>query len=243
MIESKTSNVKYSIIISYRDRKSHLEILLPRLQELFDNTDYEIIVAEQNDTDKFQKNSLYNLAVEYTTGDILIFHDVDYYPTENVSYYTTENIPLYPIRNVIFLNEENQPRSFNDIPYGYRNFSVDVGDHSGGVFVIHKKLFYKINGFNPYYKGWGKEDDDTRDRIRLLGYEWHRNDVGLFYALHHTDNKPKDDDIDFINNHYLLANLKNTLHLGYKQVSANVEKFMLNDIIWLKIKDFTYENS
>ena len=50
----------YSIIISYRNRESHLETLLPRLEEVFKGKEYEIIIAEQDDNDKFQKNSLYN---------------------------------------------------------------------------------------------------------------------------------------------------------------------------------------
>ena len=47
------SEIEYSIIIPYRNRKTHLEILLPRLQEFFNNESYEIIVSEQNDNDNF----------------------------------------------------------------------------------------------------------------------------------------------------------------------------------------------
>ena len=234
--------MEYSIIISYRDRVEHLTTLLPRLKEIFKNKKYKIIVAEQDDNDKFQKNSLYNLAVSKSTGDILIFHDVDYIPEINVNYYTDSTTPLYPVRRVLFLGSDNQPRDINDIPGGYRNFINDVGDHSGGVFVLHKDLFYKMNGLNPYYIGWGKEDDDTRDRLRLLGYTWKRNEEGLFYGLYHTHNYPEDGDVDFINNHTLLSQLKNNLHLGYKNVNAELEEFKTDDgIKWLKIKNFIYD--
>jgi len=242
MTESQTSNVKYSIIISYRNRESHLSMLLPRLIELFDGKSYEIIVAEQDNEEKFQKNALYNLAVQRAKGELLIFHDVDYYPTDNVLYDTVPDVPLYPINNVVFLNEDNEQRNIADIPGGYQNFHITVGDHSGGVFVIHRDLFYKMNGLNPYYIGWGKEDDDTRDRLRLLGYTWKRNTDGTFLGLYHTDNKPADTDTDFINNHYLLANLKNTLNLGYKQVTADVDEYNASGTRWLKIKNFKYEN-
>jgi predicted glycosyltransferase involved in capsule biosynthesis len=240
MIESQ--DIKYSIIISYRNREEHLSVLLPRLKEIFDNKSYEIIIAEQDNDEKFQKNSLYNIATQKATGDIFIFHDVDYYPSGDVSYYTTSDIPLYPVRNLIFLNQEGTQRDFDDIPEGYRNFHHNVGDHSGGVFVLHRELFYKMNGLNPYYKGWGKEDDDTRDRLRVLGYNWKRNEEGLFYGLYHIHNYPEHDDIDFINNHILLSQLKNNLHLGYKNVSADLEEFKAdNDTKWLKIKNFKYE--
>ena len=240
MIESQ--DIKYSIIISYRNREEHLSVLLPRLKEIFDNKSYEIIIAEQDNDEKFQKNSLYNIATQKATGDIFIFHDVDYYPSGDVSYYTTPDIPLYPVRNLIFLNQEGTQRDFDDIPEGYRNFHQNVGDHSGGVFVLHRELFYKMNGLNPYYKGWGKEDDDTRDRLRVLGYNWKRNEEGLFYGLYHIHNYPEHDDIDFLNNHILLSQLKNNLHLGYKNVSADLEEFKAdNNTKWLKIKNFKYE--
>jgi hypothetical protein len=240
MIESQ--DINYSIIISYRNREEHLSVLLPRLKEIFDNKSYEIIIAEQDNDEKFQKNSLYNIATQKATGDIFIFHDVDYYPSGDVSYYTTPDIPLYPVRNLIFLNQEGTQRDFDDIPEGYRNFHQNVGDHSGGVFVLHRELFYKMNGLNPYYKGWGKEDDDTRDRLRLLGYNWKRNEEGLFYGLYHIHNYPEHDDIDFLNNHILLSQLKNNLHLGYKNVSADLEEFKAdNNTKWLKIKNFKYE--
>ena len=239
---TESQDIKYSIIISYRNREEHLSILLPRLKEIFINTSYEIIIAEQDNDEKFQKNSLYNIATQKATGDLFIFHDVDYYPGNNVSYYTTSDIPLYPVRNLIFLNQEGTQRDFNDIPEGYRNFHQNVGDHSGGVCVLHRELFYKMNGLNPYYKGWGKEDDDTRNRLRLLGYNWKRNEEGVFYGLYHVHNYPEHDDVDFINNHILLSQLKNNLHLGYKNVNADVEEFKTdNNIKWLKIKNFKYE--
>ena len=239
---TESQDIKYSIIISYRNREEHLSILLPRLKEIFINTSYEIIIAEQDNDEKFQKNSLYNIATQKATGDLFIFHDVDYYPGDDVSYYTTSDIPLYPVKNLIFLNQEGTQRDFDDIPEGYRNFHQNVGDHSGGVFVLHRELYYKMNGLNPYYKGWGKEDDDTRDRLRLLGYNWKRNEEGVFYGLYHVHNYPEHDDVDFINNHILLSQLENNLHLGYKNVSADLEEFKTdNNIKWLKIKNFKYE--
>jgi len=225
--------MKYSIIIPYRDREEHLQKLLPRLREIFSNEKYEIIVIEQDDTDKFQKNSLYNLAAKKSNGELLIFHDVDYYPASDVSYDTDELVK--------FLDENDTERSYNDIPGGYRNFDVTVGDHSGGVFVLHRNLFEKIGGLNPYYKGWGKEDDDTRERLRFHGYEWKRNNDGLFYALYHEDSKPQDDDTDFIRNHILLSQLKNCIDYGYNDVSADVTEFNADtDLRWIKINNFHY---
>ena len=79
--------MKYSIIITYRDREKHLSQLLPVLQKKFQDKDYEIIISEQDDDKKFRKNDLYNIAVrDYSNGDVLIFHDVDYVPDNEVTY-------------------------------------------------------------------------------------------------------------------------------------------------------------
>lgn len=235
--------IEYSFIIPYRDREEHLSKLLPRLQSIMENKSYEIVIVEQDDTDKFQKNSLYNLAVEHTNGRILIFHDVDYYPGENISYDTEVGVPFYPVGKVYFLDQNDQPRDLQDIPAGYQNFHNSVGDHSGGVFVLSRELFEKTNGLNPYYKGWGKEDDDTRDRLRLFGYTWNRNEDGIFYALYHEDSKPADSDQDFINNHILLNNLRQNLQLGKGNVKADVDVYEFDkDVKWLKVKNFVYED-
>ena len=53
--------MKYSIIITYRDREKHLSQLLPVLQKKFQDKDYEIIISEQDDNKKFRKNDLYNI--------------------------------------------------------------------------------------------------------------------------------------------------------------------------------------
>jgi hypothetical protein len=233
--------MKYSIIITYRNREEHLSTLLPRLKDVFVNESYEIIIAEQDNDEKFQKNSLYNIASTYAKGELLVFHDVDYYPSDDVSYDTDEQTPLYPVRRVVFLDKEGEFRVESDIPSGYRNFKYDVGDHSGGVFVLSKTLFEKINGLNPYYKGWGMEDDDTRQRIRYHGYEWKRNENGLFFSLHHEDSRPLDSDTDFQNNMRLLMNQYNILTSGRTNVTADVDSYEVDEVTtWLKITNFQY---
>ena len=235
--------MKYSIIITYRNREKHLEMLLPKLTEIFKDEEYEIIISEQDNNEKFQKNSLYNLAVRKAKGNILVFHDVDYYPAENVSYFTEGDIPFYPVGKVIFLDKDNKQRNNEDIPAGYRNFHLSVGDHSGGVFVMTRELFDKTNPLNPFFKGWGKEDDATRDRLRYLGYNWKRNHDGLFYALYHEDSKPDDNDEDFINNTKLYMSLSENKDIGINNVKGKVEEYNMpgyDKVRWLKVKKFIY---
>jgi hypothetical protein len=232
-----------SIIIPYRNREEHLSILLPALTEKFQNEDYEIIVAEQNDDEKFRLSSLYNIAFKYASGDLLIFHDVDYVPSENVSYQLKNNNPTYPVRQVVFLNNDLTLKNYNDIPAGYRHFKQDVGNHWGGVFMMSRDQFECINGFNPLYIGWGKEEEETHLRLLEKDLVCERHTEGLFYALDHNDNCPPLSDSNFIENHHLLYNYKNNLHIGYKNITAHVEEFDTETgIKWLKINNFKYEN-
>ena len=232
--------MKYSIIITYRDREKHLSQLLPVLQKKFQDKDYEIIIAEQDDDKKFRKNDLYNIAVrDYSNGDVLIFHDVDYVPDDSVTYEIKEQ-PVYPCRRAIFLDENNLPKHLEDIPLGYRGFRNDVGDHSGGVFMMTKKIWEKIGGLNPLYVGWGLEDDDTRQRVRAWGYEWYRPEpeVGTFFVLPHEDNHPGEQDETFLKNVEVAKGFQDNLKYGCEISEGEVTEFKTDfeNLIWLKIK-------
>ena len=233
--------MKYSIIITFRDREAHLKKLLPRLFEIFEGTEYEIIVSEQLSSGKFRKNTLYNIAAEEAQGETLIFHDVDHWPTETVSYDIVDNKPTYPVRKVIFLDENDQPLNRFDIPLGYQNFHNDVGDHSGGVFILSRDHWNKMKGLNSLYTGWGKEDDDTRERAKyILGTEWHRNEDGLFYAFHHADNKPEDTDVDFIKNHHLLNEVQKNSTIDFRENDLKenytvMTEHVKNNVKWIKV--------
>ena len=233
--------MKYSIIISYRDREKHLSQLLPVLQKKFQDKDYEIIISEQDDDKKFRKNDLYNLAVrEYAKGDVLIFHDVDCVPDESVTYDLGDDQCMYPCRRAVFLNTDGKVKELDDIPLGYRGFRNDVDDHSGFVFMMTRKLWEKIGGLNPLYVGWGLEDDDTRQRVRAYGQEWFRPDkeVGTFFILPHDDNHPGIDDESYLKNVEIAKDFQNKLKYGYKDSKGVVKKFETNNenLIWLKIR-------
>ena len=233
--------MKYSIIIPYRNREKHLEVLLPRLQELFKDKQYEIIISEQNDNDNFNLANTQNIGVQHATGDIIILHQVDYYPTDDVSY-KIDDQPILPAKKGIFVNEDFTHRDINDIPGGYRNWSneIDPGFY-GGVIVMRKEHWDKVNGINPLYKGWGNEDEDLRERFKWAGYIPVRNDIGTFLCLYHEDNgniavKPKEQQQDFIEGRQIYANAYNYRHLGYKNVKADVEEFEtgIENVRWIK---------
>ena len=231
--------MKYSIVIPYRNRESHLQVLLPRLIQKFEGKDYEIIIAEQDETGPFCKTVLMNTAAKRATGDVLIFHDVDYYPMDDVSYEYDEEVAIYPVRKVIFLDENGQEMPDDRIPAGYRFFKHDVGNHSGGVVMVSKKNFFRMNGFNPSYRGWGKEDDDFLIRFDYHGIVRRRNAVGTFLALYHGDNAPTPNDPNFIHNNNLMNDFLNTYWMGPSNTACDVTAFGsdIPHVTWLKMRN------
>lgn len=245
MIESQDLNYNYSIIIPYRNRESHLEVLLPKLQEIFKNKQYEIIISEQNDNNNFNLANTQNIGAQYAKGDVIILHQVDYYPTEDVSY-EIEDQPVLPAKKGIFVNENFTYRDINDIPQGYKNWANEIDPNFyGGVIIMKKEHWDKVNGINPLYKGWGNEDEDLRERFKWSGYNPIRNKVGTFLCLYHEDNgniavKPKEQQQDFIEGRQIYANAYKYRHLGYKNVEADVEEFEtgIKNVRWIKSTNY-----
>jgi glycosyltransferase involved in cell wall biosynthesis len=239
--------MKYSIIIPYRNREAHLQVLLPALNHKFSDTEYEIIVSEQNDNDNFRIACVENIAYNYAGGDTLIFHQVDYVPSEDVSY-EVYDVPVLPPRRGIFLNEDNKTlRNMNDIPAGYRRWSDEIDPNFyGGVICMTRTHFETINGFNPLYRGWGNEDEDLRERFKWANIPVHRNEIGTFYCLYHADNgdihnKSKDAQEDFITGRkYLIERSYSERHIGYRQLTADVEELQTDmpNVRWLKSTNY-----
>lgn len=239
--------MKYSIIIPYRNREEHLQILLPRLQEFFSNESYEIIVSEQNDNDNFRIACVENIGFQYAQGDVIVLQQVDYYPTEDVSYDATDT-PILPARRGIFLDRDNKsPRAFLDIPGGYRKWSEEIDSaFYGGVISMKREHFEAINGLNPLYKGWGNEDEDLRERFVWAGIPVKRNQVGTFLCLYHEDNgdmskKKKDHQADFYEGRqYFFEKAYADRNVGYKNLSADVEEFDcgIENVKWIKSTNY-----
>ncbi|WP_457743405.1 galactosyltransferase-related protein [Sulfurimonas sp.] len=149
-------NKKLTLIIPYRNREEHLKIFLPTIEKILQeqSIDYEIIIAEQDDTNFFNKAKLMNIAALHAdkASDYFVFHDVDSIP-HNVNYkYCNHTVRLF---NYIKRDSE------------YEEYPQTV---FGGAILIPKNIFFEINGFANNYWQWGKEDDDFLLRHLFKGY-------------------------------------------------------------------------
>jgi len=240
--------MKYSIIIPYRNREAHLQVLLPTLLDKFSDDSFEIIVSEQNDNDNFRIACVQNIAYKYAKGDTLIFHQVDYVPSDDVSY-EVNDVPVLPARRGIFLDKDNVSlRNINDIPAGYRMWPTEIDrNFYGGVICMTRSHFESINGFNPLYRGWGNEDEDLRERFKWANIPVHRNEVGTFYCLHHPDNgdmhnKSQSVQKDFVDGRkYFIERAYQERHIGYRQLTADVKESQTDipHVLWLKSTNYS----
>jgi hypothetical protein len=76
---------KLSIVVPYRDRKSHLDNFIPYMEKFLsdDEIDYNIFIIEQFDDKPFNRAKLLNIGFKESEGfDYFAFHDVDMLPLD-----------------------------------------------------------------------------------------------------------------------------------------------------------------
>jgi beta-1,4-galactosyltransferase 4 len=211
----------YSFIFPFRNRWEHLSITIPRLREFFPKE--EFIVVEQNDEMKFRRANLLNEGAKSASGNMFIFHDIDYYPAIFNGYASLQADVFLPVRRVHFMTNDLQPKPIEEVPGGYRHFRDEVdGNFFGAVSTFTKDAFYHINGFSPMYVGWGFEDADLRERVNHYRLKVLRG-MGEFYALDHKDSGPPAHDEDFLNNIRLSQIWHLHLDKGVKNQHSKVE--------------------
>ncbi|KAL4420361.1 hypothetical protein ABPG77_006168 [Micractinium sp. CCAP 211/92] len=149
---------RLAVLIPYRDRQQHLEALLAALRPFLDHQSraHDVFVVEQSDDYLFNRGLLLNAAALLLQGssyDYFCFQDVDTIPLEkgNIQYsFPQGDAPLHLTPNWV------HPKS---------NFE----DFFGGLLIITAEQFRRVNGFGTQFWGWGREDDNLRERLVAAG--------------------------------------------------------------------------
>jgi beta-1,4-galactosyltransferase 1 len=173
-------NKKLCVVIPYRDRQMHLEVLLPRLAENLQKSgiDHQILVVEQEDGKKFNRGMVKNVGGKWAIDngfDYMCFHDVDMIPVEGRVDYNYENFAVH-------LAVEVEQFGYQ---LAYNNFF-------GGVVLITSEDFTKSNGYSNDYWSWGAEDDDFYTRCICAGVSVKRKPCRFDSFDHQRDNIPED---------------------------------------------------
>ncbi|XGW05300.1 hypothetical protein V3C99_016014 [Haemonchus contortus] len=173
---------RVAIIIPFRDRESHLHILLNNMHPFLTKQmlDYSIIVVEQIANQTFNRAKLFNVgyveANKMYDWQCYVFHDVDLLPEDD------RNLHVCPDKN---------PRHMGAAvnKFNYKLFYEKI---FGGSSALTKDQFDKTNGFSNRYWGWGGEDDDMYNRVIYAGYKVDRyNETVARYTMIKHEHEPK----------------------------------------------------
>jgi hypothetical protein len=139
---------KLGICIPYRNRKEHLERLIPHLTEHLNKQgiDHVFYVGHQVDDKLFNRGTMKNIAAYYAFKDgcdYVAWHDVDMLPHEECDYSYPETTPIHIATKL------------SKYQYG-----LGYDQYFGGVVLFTKEQAERTNGYSNDYWDWGQEDDD-----------------------------------------------------------------------------------
>lgn len=159
---------KLGVCIPYRNRKEHIERLIPHLTKHLTNCgiDHAFYVGHQIDDKLFNRGSMKNIAarIAFDDGcDYIAWHDVDMLPVDLECDYS------YPETHPIHIATKLSKYSYS---MGYEQYF-------GGVVLFTKEQVERTNGYSNDYWDWGQEDDDLFWRCRYEGY----TDADLFEKI------------------------------------------------------------
>jgi hypothetical protein len=149
---------KLGICIPYRNRKEHLERLVPHLSKHLTNQgiDHKFYVGHQVDDKLFNRGAMKNIAAEYAFNDgcdYIAWHDVDMLTHEDADYSYPEDNPIHIATKL------------SKYQYG-----LGYDQYFGGVVLFTKEQAERTNGYSNDYWDWGQEDDDLFWRCYFEGY-------------------------------------------------------------------------
>ncbi|RWS18469.1 Beta-1:4-galactosyltransferase 1-like protein, partial [Leptotrombidium deliense] len=89
----------------------------------------------------------------------------------------------------IFHDCESNPVHFT-VAIDYFNYTLPYETYFGGAIGLTEKQFRKANAFSNTYLGWGSEDDDIYERVRLSNTKIFRKllKIARYASLEHVIN-------------------------------------------------------
>ena len=150
--------MKLGICIPYRDRKNHLERLIPHLSNHLKSQgiEHKFYVGHQKDDNLFNRGMMKNIAAKYAIEDgcdYVAFHDVDMLPYEESDYSYPNQTPIHIATKL-----------------SKYHYGLGYDQYFGGVVLFTKEHLEKTNGYSNEYWDWGQEDDDLFWRCYYEGY-------------------------------------------------------------------------
>ncbi|KAL3853277.1 hypothetical protein ACJMK2_016830 [Sinanodonta woodiana] len=216
-----------AVIIPYRDREDHLNILTRHLHNILQRQqlNYQIFAIEMALPTQFNRGLLANIGFLFAkeTGDFSCFviHDVDAIMMNDKNLYRCGSQPRHLVTGSTKFRTGNN------------EYGLPYDSYMSGVIALTDSQYTKANGFSNVYFGWGGEDDDFNIRVQRANMKFERpeKEIGIYIAIpHETDS----------------TNQKNPARFGILDVSAarqwieGVNSF-INNPLKIKYKRYAIE--
>lgn len=148
---------KLGICIPYRDRKEHLERLIPHLTRHLNaqGIEHKFYVGHQVDNELFNRGAMKNIAAQHAFDDgcdYIVWHDVDMLPHDDCDYSYPSELPTHIATKL-----------------SKYNYGIGYDQYFGGAVLFTKEQVEKTNGYSNEYWDWGQEDDDLFWRCYFEG--------------------------------------------------------------------------
>jgi hypothetical protein len=153
---------KLGICIPYRNRKEHIENLIPHLSKYLNEKgiNHKFYVGHQIDDKLFNRGAMKNIAAHYAFEDgcdYIAWHDVDMLAEDKDGLICDYSYPeTSPIHIATKLSKYN--------------YGLGYDQYFGGVVLFTKEQSYQTNGYSNNYWDWGQEDDDLFWRCYFEGF-------------------------------------------------------------------------
>jgi xylosylprotein 4-beta-galactosyltransferase len=143
---------KLAIVVPFRDRFDELLYFVPSISKYLSKKaiDFKIYIINQADNYRFNRASLINVGFLFSQKecDYMAMHDVDLIPLNTDLDYG------YPRDGPYHVSAPDlHPK------YHYKEFI-------GGILIVNKKNYIKVNGMSNRFFGWGREDDEFYMRLK-----------------------------------------------------------------------------
>lgn len=182
-----------SIVTTYKNRREHIEQVLPTWLKQNTSKPYEIVITDYESDDditgllnenkseeitirhvrcsslpKFNLSHARNIGANHTKGDILFFVDIDTILPPNALNFISKNI-----KNNLYLAATDS--------------KVQKEIINGGLIAVHSSVHVAIYGFNESLKGWGFEDIDYKQRLESLDMHFYEISTEVYICMDHPD--------------------------------------------------------
>lgn len=252
LYNKEIKNYELSFIVPFRGREDQILGLEHNLKKYFNKFSYEIIYVNQKDEKLFKRGQLCNIGFKYSSGEIIIFQDVDIRHLRELDFkklLEEYKKPFVAFNKITQLNErrlgEYEYIETEDRPFGF-----------GACSVFYKEQFIVSGGFSNLIFGWGSEDNIINERVgefvryqQDLGHVYHkplRKDAKIFDSNWYKNNKKmllSDKERDkykdgYLQTDYKIENIITNENISYINInSIGVKNFNYNDLYKIALKN------